>query len=171
MIRKRTQALQVQGWLILPVLVCLVSTVVLATPIRVFGIGLPQPVFPMVLAFVWAVIRPSILGPFALLAVGFFLDLFWGAPLGLWALALLLAYAGAVVSRSLVTGRGAFMLAMWYLSLTVVAFTAAYLTIMLRAHITPSLTDTILQFLATAALFPVARRMIDHFENADFRPW
>ena len=42
----------------------------LATPIRIFGFALPEPVFPLVLAFAWAVIRPSVLPPFALLAAG-----------------------------------------------------------------------------------------------------
>ena len=125
----------------------------------------------MVLAFAWAVIRPSVVGPFALLATGVFLDLVWGAPLGLWGLALLLAYGGAVVSRGLVTGRGTLMLSMWYLVLTVIAFTAAYLCTMLRARIAPDLPSVLWQLLATLALFPLAQRLIAFFEDAEIRSW
>jgi rod shape-determining protein MreD len=122
-----------------------------------------------VLAFAWPVIRPSVLGPLALLAAGLFLDLFWGAPLGFWALCLLIVYGGAELSRTLMTGRSAPALAGWYLGLTTVAFAAAYLLTTLRAHVNPSVVSSLLQFLATLALFPFARLLIDRFEDADIR--
>ena len=160
------QALDWIGW---PLLLSLAATVVLATPVRAFGLRPPEPVFPMTLAFAWAVIRPSVLGPFVLLAAGLFLDLFWGAPLGLWGLCLLLAYGGALLSRSLMIGRSAPVLAVWYLALTGLAFTTAYLLTMLRAHVTPDLIGAAYQFAATLLLFPLARRLIDRFEDADIR--
>jgi rod shape-determining protein MreD len=171
MIRKRPKPVQRPGWILWPLLASLAATVLLMTPMRVEGLSLPEPVFPMVLAFAWAVIRPSVVGPLALLATGLFLDLLWGAPLGLWALALLLAYGGAVVSRGLVTGRGTLMLLMWYLGLTAIAFTAAYLTTMLRAHVAPYLPSVLWQLLATLALFPLAQRLIAFFEDAEIRSW
>ncbi len=169
MSRQPSQPLQPWAWLGLPVLLCLAASLVLATPLRVFGLRLPEPVFPMVLAFAWAVIRPSVLGPFALLLAGLFLDLLWGGALGLWALCLLLAYGGALVSRSLMAGRSAPMLAVWYLGFTAIAFTAAYLFVMLRTHVTPDLIASLLQFAATLALFPFAQRLIERFEDADIR--
>lgn len=169
MSRGQSQPLQPHAWLGLPLLLCLVATLVLATPLRVYGLRLPEPVFPMVLAFAWPVIRPSLLAPFGLLAAGLFLDLIWSAPLGLWGLCLLLAYAGALTSRSLMTGRSAPALAMWYISLTGLAFLAAYLFVMLRAHVTPNLMGSLLQFGATLALYPFAHHLIDRFEDADIR--
>ncbi len=171
MIRKRPKPSQRPGWIVWPMLASLAATLILMTPLRIDGLSLPEPVFPMVLAFAWAVIRPSVVGPLALLATGLFLDLLWGAPLGLWGLALLLAYGGAVVSRSLVTGRGTLMLSMWYLVLTVIAFTAAYLTTMLRARVAPDLASVLWQLLATLALFPLAQRLIAFFEDAEIRSW
>ena len=90
------------------------ATVLFATPVRLFGLGPPEPVFPLVLAFAWAVIRPSILGPFALLALGLFLDLWWGAPVGLWPMALLTAYAITLGVRRVLSGLGWWSLAGWY---------------------------------------------------------
>lgn len=164
-----SQPLQPMAWLGLPALACLISAVVLATPLRVFGFRLPEPVFPMILAFAWAVIRPSVLGPFVLLFAGLFLDLLWGAPLGLWALCLLLAYFAALLSRSLMTGRSAPMLLVWYIGLTAFALFAAYLFVMLRAHVTPNPVATVYQFGATLVLFPFAHRLIARFEDADIR--
>ncbi len=169
MSRQPNQPLQPLTWIGAPWAGCLLATVVLATPLRVFGLRLPEPVFPLVLAFAWPVIRPSVLGPFALLAAGLFLDLFWGAPLGLWALCLLIAYGGAQVSRSLMTGRSAPALAAWYLALTGLAFLAAYLFVTLRAHVTPNVVGALYQYAATLALFPLARLLIDRYEDADIR--
>jgi rod shape-determining protein MreD len=171
MIRKRQKAQQRPGWIVWPLVASLGATLILMTPLRIAGLTLPEPVFPMVLAFAWAVIRPSVIGPLALLATGLLLDLIWGAPLGLWGLALLLAYGGAVVSRSLVTGRGTLMLGAWYLVLTVIAFTAAYLTTMLRARVAPDVPSVLWQFLATLALFPLAQRLIAFFEDAEIKSW
>ncbi len=171
MIRKRPKPVQRPGWIVWPMLASLAATLLLMTPLRIDGLSLPEPVFPMVLAFAWAVIRPSVVGPIALLATGLFLDLLWGAPLGLWGLALLLAYGGAVVSRSLVTGRGTLMLSMWYLVLTVIAFTCAYITTMLRARMAPDLPSVLWQLVATLALFPLAQRLIAFFEDAEIRSW
>ena len=83
-------------WLGVPALMCVLATIVFAAPIRIYGLQLPEPVFAMVPAFAWALIRPSILAPFALLTLGLFLDIFWGGPSGLWALSLLVAYATAL---------------------------------------------------------------------------
>ena len=169
MSRSQSQGLQARAWLGWPLLACIGATVVLATPLRVWGLRLPEPVFPMVLAFAWPVIRPSLLAPFGLLAAGLFLDLFWSGPLGLWGLCLLLAYGGALISRSLMTGRSAPVMAVWYLALTGITFLAAYLFVMLRAHVTPNLTGTLLQLAATLALFPFAQRLIARYEDADIR--
>ena len=49
------------------------------------------------------------------------------------------------------------------------AFGAAYLFVMLDTHVAPDPVGTALQLLATAALFPLARRLIDRFEDADIR--
>lgn len=163
------QGLQPWSWLVLPTLLAIVATVILGTPLRVLGLPLPEPVFPMVLAFAWAVIRPSVLGPFLLLAAGLFLDLFWGGALGLWALALILVYGVALTARSLMAGQSTRVLAFWYLAATAMAFGAAYLFAMLDSHVAPDPVAVGAQFVVTVALFPLARRLIDRFEDADVR--
>ncbi len=150
-------------------LLSIVATLLLATPLRVFGLALPEPVFPMVLAFSWAVIRPSVLGPFCLLLVGLFQDLFWGGPLGLWPLSLLIAYFVALITRNLMVGQSGAVLWGWYAALTVLAIGCAYVFSLLGSGVAPSLTATGLEVLVTAALYPVAHQLIDRFEDADVR--
>src|SRR5215472_8623119 len=149
------------GWLGLPALICIAATVVLATPIRIFGLALPEPVFPLALAFAWALIRPSVLPPFALLALGLFLDVFWGGPQGLWPLCLLAAYAAVLLVRRLVTGQDFVVMAAWYALASAVAFGVGYGLISLDSGSPPSLTALGWQYIWTVALFPFAWRLIE----------
>jgi rod shape-determining protein MreD len=50
-------------WIVYPALIAIAVTVLLAIPFRLFGLNLPEPVFPLVLAFAWPLIRPSMLAP------------------------------------------------------------------------------------------------------------
>src|ERR1700761_6484160 len=97
------------------------ATIAFGSPLRAISLKLPEPVFPMVLAFAWAVIRPSVLAPFAILIVGLFLDIFWGGPLGLWALCLLIAYGMALAGRSMMAGQNRIILWAWYALITATA--------------------------------------------------
>lgn len=156
-------------WLGVPALLCVVATVLFAIPLRVFTLGLPEPVFPLVCAFAWAVIRPSLLAPFFLLLLGLFLDVFWGGPLGMWALALVAVYGVSVGMRALMSGQGWLMTAAWYAGMTLLALGVGYLITLIIARQAPSLFGVLWQYLATLALFPLAYRMIDRFEDADVR--
>lgn len=169
MSRQAGQPLPPLIWIGAPAVLCLLVSLALATPVRVFGLALPEPVWLMPPAFAWAVIRPSILGPFVLLAGGVLLDLLWGTPLGLWAAALLIAYAFALLGRPFLAGQATATLAVWYVAAVALAFTAAYLFSMLESKAAPTLTGVVLQFLATALLFPGAYWLIDRFEDADSR--
>jgi rod shape-determining protein MreD len=150
-------------------LLCMGAVVLLGIPVRILGFGLPEPVLPMVLAFAWAVIRPSVLGPFALLLIGLFVDLYWGAPVGLWTLSLLLAYFVALLARNLMVGQSGAVLWGWYAALTTLAFGFAYLLTASRGATPPNLGAVALQLVVTAALYPLAHRLIDRFEDADIR--
>ena len=161
--------LQPWSWLFAPLLISLFATVIIAAPARFLGFSLPEPVFPMVLAFAWAVIRPSLLGPWLLLATGLFLDLFWGGPLGLWGLSLLIAYAVSLTARSLMVGQDVRVLWGWYLVANLTAFGSAYFFLLLDARTAPNLISVGWQLVVSAALFPAAYRLIERFEDADVR--
>ncbi len=156
-------------WIGVPALLCIGCTILFAAPIRVYGLQLPEPVFPLVAAFGWAVIRPSIIAPFALLVLGAFLDLFWGNALGLWVIALLLGYAVTLFMRNMMTGQSRPMMWVWYAGVCAVAMAAGYLITMLDVKSAPSLIGVFWQYLATILLYPFAHRLIDRFDDADVR--
>jgi rod shape-determining protein MreD len=163
------RALNPGAWLFAPALACLLASLLLAAPLRVFGLALPEPVFAVLLAFSWALLRPSLLAPFALLGTGLLLDLLWGAPLGLWALSLLLTYAAVLTTRPLISGQSPLVTFFWYVGATLFAFACAYVFTMLDARVRPSLWAVGSQVLFTALLYPVVGRVIDRLGEADVR--
>ena len=156
-------------WLVIPALGCVLASLLFAAPIRVAGIHLPEPVFGMIPAFAWAIIRPSILAPFGLLALGLFTDLLWGGPLGLWGLSLLVAYGGVLATRNMMTGQSRPMVWAWFAIMTLVAMTTGYCITILDCGQPPSLLATVWQALPTVLLYPFAHRLTERFEDADVR--
>jgi rod shape-determining protein MreD len=156
-------------WIGVPTLICLLATLLFAAPIRVFGLQLPEPIFAMVPAFAWGVLRPSIAAPFALLAIGLVLDMVWGSPTGLWSIALIGAYVTVLVSRSMMTGQSRAMMWVWYAAACAVAMSAAYCATTLDSGVAPNLFSTFWQFLPTMLLYPFAHRLIERFEDVDTR--
>lgn len=163
------RGLQPWRWIGIPMLQAIVATILFGIPLRAFGLQLPQPIFPMALAFAWAVIRPSILAPFAILILGLLLDVYWGGPLGLWALCLLIAYGVALSGRSMMAGQNQAILWAWYGLTTATAMVAGYLFVMLDSRSSPGIIPMLWQFVATIVLYPFAQRLIDLFEDADVR--
>ena len=145
------------------------ATILFGVPIRIWGLRLPEPVFPLAVVFAWAVIRPSVIAPFGVLVMGLFLDVYWGGPLGFWPICLLLAYAVILAGRGMVAGQGRAILWTWYGLVTATAMLAGYLMVMLDSKAQPSLIAVGWQFLATILLYPFAHRLIDMFEDADVR--
>ena len=157
------------AWLAAPMLLCALASLIFALPVRVAGLQLPEPVFAMVPAFAWAAIRPSILAPFALLIVGAFLDLLWGAPLGLWPLCLMFAYAFTFTMRPSLSGQNFAALWAWYAAACMVGMAAGMVLTTLAAGVVPNLIGAAWQWLASAALFPAAHRLINRHQEAEGR--
>ena len=170
---RRPIAVRVVGplqWIVLPALAVIAIQVVLATPVELFGLfKLPEPILPLVLAFSWPLIRPSILAPVALLGLGLFLDLQIGPALGLWALCLIGVYGVILAARNLLAGQETLVLFTWYTAVTIGMFVLAYVIVSLRVGNAPSLIALFLQVLPTLALFPFANMMIERFDDGDVR--
>jgi rod shape-determining protein MreD len=169
---RRPVAVRVVGpvqWIFIPAGVTLVVTILLATPVELFGLHLPEPVIPMVLAFAWPLIRPSIIAPLVLALLGLLLDILTYGPLGLWGLALLAIYAVVLASRSFLIGQDTAVLFAWYGACCTLAFLMAYVVVSVIARNPPSLLSLIGQVVPTLLLFPFANQMIERFEDGDVR--
>jgi rod shape-determining protein MreD len=156
-------------WVIYPSLMCMAATLVLATPVRVFGLPPPEPIFPMALAFAWPLIRPSMLGPIFLFITGLFLDLELDGPLGLWTLALLGVYGITLAARSFIVGQEIGALFAWYGGLTSAAILCTYLFMMVEAGVAPTIVGAVLQLVPTLMLFPLSYGLVQRFDDGDVR--
>jgi len=169
---RRPVAVRVVGpmqWIVYPALITAAVTFVLATPVKVFGLSLPEPIIPMVLAFAWPLIRPSIVAPLVLMALGLFLSLILGGPLGLWSVALLSIYAVILGARSILVGQDTAVLFVWYAGCCCMAFVLAYLIQTVLAGNAPSILSLIGQVVPTLLLFPFANSMVERFDDGDVR--
>jgi rod shape-determining protein MreD len=169
---RRPVAVRVVGpmqWIVYPALITAAVTFVLATPVKVFGLSLPEPIIPMVLAFAWPLIRPSIVAPLVLMALGLFLNFILGGTLGLWSLALLAIYTVVLFSRSFLIGQDTAVLFVWFAACCGLAFLIAYAITTVIAGRPPSLLALIGQIVPTLLLFPFADRMLERFEDGDVR--
>ena len=156
-------------WIVYPALTAIAVTVLLAIPLRLFGLNLPEPVFPIVLAFAWPLIRPSMTAPAVLFALGLFLDLFWNAPLGLWALSLMAVYFVVLMSRNLLAGHEGLIRFGAYAACTLGAFALAYMIVAVRAANAPAILPLVAQIAPTLLLYPVANWMLERFDDGDIR--
>lgn len=161
--------LQVWRWVGLPLLGALGVSLLLATPIRLLGFPLPEPVTLMAPAFAWAMIRPAISPAIALLLGGLVLDGLWGAPTGLWATALLAAYLPILALRNILAGQSPLVLWVWYGLSCLLAQAVGWLITAWTSGSPPSLSAAGLQWLATVLLFPIAASLIEWFRDADVR--
>lgn len=169
---RRVAAVRVVGpmqWIVVPTVFVIGLTVLLATPVELFGLKLPEPILPLVLAFAWPLVRPSMLAPAVLFGIGLFLDVLWYGPLGLWPLCLLMVYGIVLASRSLLAGQETRVLFAWYAACTGLAFLVAYLIVTLVTGNAPSLLSLFWQVLPTLLLFPAADWMIQRFDDGDTR--
>ena len=156
-------------WVGGPMMLCIVGTLSFALPLRVATSQLPEPVFGLVPAFAWAVIRPSVAPPLALLVLGLFQDLLWGTPLGLWALCLLGLHAVILLARASLSGQSFWVLWGWYGIGCALAFGIGAAFETMAAGTVPNLLGVVAQWLVSAALYPLANLLIDRYEDADVR--
>ncbi|HEY5288504.1 MAG TPA: hypothetical protein VIJ59_00595 [Caulobacteraceae bacterium] len=169
MIARRARPISPIVWLAAPMIAALVLSFVLALPLRIEGLALPEPVFALVPAFAWAIVRPSILPPLALFALGVALDLLWGGPLGLWETCLLAAYTLVFVSRRMLSGQEFWALWGAYAVACGGAMAVGFVLTALRAGHAPGLVGVGLQFAVTVALYPFAWKLVERYEAADTR--
>jgi len=169
---RRPIAVRVVGpmqWIVYPSLAVIALTIVFGTPVELFGLQLPEPIFALVLAFAWPLIRPSMLAPVVLFVLGLFVDLFLGGVLGVWPLGLMAVYGIGLLGRNLLAGQETSVLFGWYAACVALAFLLGYLVVSAIALNAPSILSLLGQMIPTLLLFPVANWMIERFDDGDTR--
>ncbi len=69
----------------------ILSLMIYASPGRLAQGGSLMPMLPLITIFIWSSIRPRFMPPFVIFIVGLMQDLITGGPMGVWALAYVVA--------------------------------------------------------------------------------
>lgn len=76
-----------------PFLCALVGVVVANLPVTFLGGIVPAPLFALMPIYFWCLMRPDLMPPFAVFAIGVLEDFFSGSPPGVWTLSFVVTYA------------------------------------------------------------------------------
>jgi rod shape-determining protein MreD len=163
---RRTRQITPTAWILVPGAAAFGASLVLATPLKAWGLQLPEPVFAFVPAFAWALGRPSLSAPVALVVLGVALDFLWATPTGFWALCLLALYALTFFSRRVLAGQEVWALWGAYGVVCAAAMLVGVALTAFKAGEAPSLIGVGLQLAISIALFPFAWRLIERYEAA-----
>jgi len=156
-------------WILAPALMSLALTIVLATAFQPFGFYLPEPVSPLILAFAWPLIRPSYIAPFIVGALGFFLDFFWGAPLGFWTIGLVLVYGVLALARTYLIGQEWMVLFGLFLLTELIFFGIGVLLAFIDTGAVVRLWGVVEQAFATTLMFPFVLILLEKYLHSDVR--
>lgn len=121
---------------------------------RIVGSPL-TPAFPLMAIYYWAIVKPEMFPPVAVLAVGLMFDLVSGGAIGLWAFVYVVTYA-VVISQRMLLVNAPFS-AFWFGFLVTAAFTGvlawAIVSIIHGILVPPG--SAIRHMAVTVAVFPI----------------
>ncbi len=124
-------------------------------PLHIPGYATIVPMLVLISVYYWAIHRPRLVPPLAVFVIGLAQDALSGAPFGLHAVVLLLAYGAVVSQRRFFLGKS-FLVVWWGFML--VAFGAALASWVLASAFNGAVIGpraAVFQFLLTLALYPI----------------
>lgn len=146
---------------LIPVLVALMLVVAANLPISFTGGLLPAPVLALAAIYFWALARPALMPPYAVLAIGLAEDLLSGGPPGLWATGFLAGYLLIDRQRkNLVEFNGAANLIAFAGVMLVSAITAYVLASAIYMRLLP-VPPLLLEGIVTVTLYPLLERPLN----------
>ena len=123
-------------------------------PISILSGKVPPPLFALVPVYFWCLVRPDLMTPAAVLAIGFAEDILSGGPPGVWTLAFVLTYALVASQRDSFAGLSGLAAVVGFGAAAAAACASAYVTVsMLYWHLPP--VAPILAELAMTVIFYV----------------
>ena len=123
---------------LVPMLFGLLCVFIANIPISVLGGLVPPPLLALVPVYFWCLVRPDLMTPAAVLAIGMAEDLLSGGPPGVWTLAFLLTYALVARQRDSFAGLSGLVAVVGFGAATAFACAIAWLTVAGLAFITPA---------------------------------
>lgn len=141
--------------LLTPAFLAVFALILANLPVSVTGGLIPPPLLGLAVIYYWTLLRPDLVPPVLVLAIGLAEDFLSGGPPGLWAVGYLAAYALSDRQRDAFAG-----LSGWGV---VIGFSAAMLTAAASVHLVGSLVywrltplqPLLVQSIVTVVLYPL----------------
>ena len=120
-----------------PLFCGLFCTLLTNIPVSFLGGVVPPPLLALVPVYFWCLMRPDLMTPIAVLAIGFAEDVLSGGPPGVWTLSLVLTYALVSRYRDSFAGLAGLAAIVGFAAAATFVCAAAYVTVAALAFITP----------------------------------
>lgn len=122
---------------LVPLFTGLAFVVIANVPVSLLAGMVPAPLFCLVPIYFWCLVRPDLMTPAAVLAIGLVEDILSGGPPGVWTLAFVLAYALISRQRESFAGLSGFVAVVGFATVALAACGSAYLTVAALALLSP----------------------------------
>jgi rod shape-determining protein MreD len=122
---------------LMPLLCGLVCTFLTNIPVSVLGGLVPPPLLALVPVYFWCLVRPDLMSPAAVLAIGFAEDVLSGGPPGVWTLSFVLTYALVARYRDSFAGLSGLAAVVGFSAAATFACALAYCIVAALAFLTP----------------------------------
>ncbi len=156
-----TEWLAILLWAAAPFLTGVFAVLLFATPVQLFDMAVPMPLFPFMVVFYWAMLRPNLMPPLAIFLIGLFQDFLSGGPVGLWALSYLLAAALISTQRGIFAWRGRAALWAGFAIAAILVAAISWLAARLALGTAPSGGALFSETLATIVAFALVMPLLD----------
>jgi rod shape-determining protein MreD len=124
---------------LIPFFVGMLCAVAANVPIGFFGGNVPPPLLALMPVYFWCLVRPDLMPPIAVFAIGLAEDLLSGGPPGVWALSFLVCYAIVDRQRDTFAGLASYGAVLGFASVMLVASGVAYITVsVLNSRLVPT---------------------------------
>ena len=140
----------------LPVFLAVMAVIAVNLPISLTGGLLPAPLLALAPVYFWALIRPDLMPPAAVLLIGLLEDLLSGGPPGLWACGFIAAYFFADSQREQLAGLSGIGAVLGFAAAMFVTGTVAYLLASLVYWQPAPVAPLLLTATVTVAFYPLA---------------
>jgi rod shape-determining protein MreD len=143
-----------------PVLLAALTSGIANLPVSITGGLMPAPVLVLIPIYFWALARPDLMPPVAVLLLGLAEDLMSGGPPGIWATGFLVAYALADNQRDVFAGLAGPGAVLGFAAAMFTAAGTAYLLVSLVYWRPAPLAGMLLESAVTVLFYPFIATML-----------
>lgn len=139
---------------IVPCLTAVLLVMLVNLPVSLTGGLAPEPLLALTAVYFWALIRPGLMPPFAVLIIGLLEDLLSGGPPGVWASGFMAAYALVDRQRDNLAGLSGVAAVLGFAAAMALAAAATFVLTWIMYLRAPPLGPVLLAGIVTVLFYP-----------------